>query len=60
MAQESKRKKAEVSEPNLGRQAACGHGRLSPTEVGGFTCDDCGLYLFRKPGEPYRLFSQNR
>jgi hypothetical protein len=37
--------------PNLTRQAACEHAKLTPTQVGGFTCDDCGLYLFRRPTE---------
>jgi hypothetical protein len=31
----------------IARQAGCPHTGRTPTTVGGFTCDDCGIYLFR-------------
>jgi hypothetical protein len=37
-----------VAAINLTRQANCGHTDLTPTEVGGFRCNRCGRYLFRR------------
>ena len=36
-------------EINIDKQRTCNHRRLRKTIVGGFTCDLCGVYLFRLP-----------
>jgi hypothetical protein len=37
-------------------QDTCPHEQITPTQVGGYTCNRCGLYLFRKPGESYKPY----
>lgn len=41
-----------VFTPDPGKQAACPHTNRTSTAAGGFTCDDCGSYLFdhSRPG----------